>query len=237
MTTLLIPLVLLMAHAARTLDVETLTLCQQAVADAAPEGTRVVVEVLTSRVPRGCRVAQAQVRQPWQPGSTAWLTVSGLTQTSRGQPQPCQGDVLVRAEVTRLSLTLVRSVARGEPLTDAVSERWLEVKGNPITGRDIPPGVLPNVVASRPLSAGTVLDARHIMLRMPPAGTSVPVVLNSGALALRGVGTLVACTGLRACARLPNGKVVEGPWKDGALQMGATALATPSTSSGSAGLP
>jgi len=62
------------------------------------------------------------------------------------------------------------------------------------------------------------LEARHVQADGPLPGAPVTVVVNVAGLRVEQQGTAVGCPG-RACARLHNGRRVEGTFRDGVLEV------------------
>jgi hypothetical protein len=100
-----------------------------------------------------------------------------------------------------------RAVRSGELLAGAVKEMEKELRPGraPASTQE-----LTAAKAARALSSGQLVEAGHVELAGPAVGSSIRVVVRSGALAVTQTGRVVSCGRGRVCAVLPSGKHVDG---------------------------
>lgn len=173
-------------------------LVREALAAAAP-ALRVEVVDTGLALPPGCALAGVTAEPVRRSGVVA-LSLAG-----RG----CGGRGWARVRVYAPAWTTARAVKRGEPLAGAVQQAEREVLGDARLDA-VPQGAR----AAMSLSRGLVLEARHLRPEGPQPGTRVTVVVVVGALRIEREAVALACPG-RACARLDNGRRLEGTLVDG----------------------
>ncbi|GEJ59182.1 hypothetical protein [Anaeromyxobacter diazotrophicus] len=161
--------------------------------------------------PPGCAVARAEVPRPVLASGRAAVHLFGADAGGR----PCEAWAWARVRVTAPALVTSRDAAAGAPLEGAVETVRREV----LPGRR-PLFALPEGArAARALPAAAGLEEGDVRVG-PAPGAEVAVLLRAGALAVEQRGTALPCRAGRACALLPSGRRVEGPWHGGRIELG-----------------
>jgi flagella basal body P-ring formation protein FlgA len=158
----------------------------------------------------GCTPESAEVERPIDGSGRYGVKVSGpgcglATKLPRTTTPGVWGWATVNVFAPVLVTT--RSVRSGEALAGAVKELEKEVRPGRVPARFEELGT---AKAARPLAAGQLLEAAHVEVLGPVAGSPIRVVVRAGALAITQTGRVVPCGRGRTCAVLPSGKHVEG---------------------------
>jgi len=175
---------------------------------AAPAGDRVEVTEYRPTLPQGCAVDRAEVPQAVTASGRVPVHLEGRL----GSGQGCDGWAWARVRVVAPVLVTSRSLREGEPLAGAVATEQREL----VPGRLSLSELAPEVVASRPLPAGQLLEEKDLRYG-PPPGEPVVIVIQMGSLRVEEPGRAIPCVRDRACALTPAGKRVEGTWQGGRL--------------------
>jgi len=130
----------------------------------------------------------------------------------------CTVSAVARVRVFSRVLVTSRAVKAGESLEGAVTALEREqLDGSPrVTADALPQGA----VAARALAANTPLTTGHLREVGPQNGELIRVVVNLLGVRLVQEGHAARCASTGAiCARLPNGRRVEGIWLNGQLEV------------------
>ncbi len=166
---------------------------------ALPRG-RMAVESCSAALPRGCAEVGAEALRPVVASGPAPVRVRGL---SAGQA--CEATGWAQVRVFAPALRASRAIAEGEPLAAAAVAGEAEVTAGHRPLSELPAGA----IASRPIAAGSAIEAGHIRVG-PRPGDAVTVRLRVGEVALEQAGRALPCARGRGCALLPSGRRVEG---------------------------
>jgi hypothetical protein len=160
------------------------------------------VEAVGYRGAGRCAAVRAELERPIEASGSVSLRIEG-----RGPAgEACRGFAVAEARVYAPVWVANRALATGESLEGAAARVEREVQPG-----HAPLAVLaPGLAASRPVAAGTVLEAGLVEDPAWRSGAQVRVVIRSGALSLSQQGRVVSCGQGRACAQLPSGRRVEG---------------------------
>lgn len=171
------------------------------------KGLRVEVIDTHVGVEKGCAITRLIPDEAPRASGVVGLGVEGTD--ARGAR--CSGRGWARVRVFAPVWVTTRAVRSGESLDGAVVrvEKELGANLSPL------PAVAVGALARTSLAKGLVLEPRHVRDAGPGAGEHVLVVVELGAVRLEQDGVLVSCA--RPCARLANGRRVEGALVDGKL--------------------
>jgi len=125
----------------------------------------------------------------------------------------CQGFAWVTVRYFRHVYVAAANIPAGQPLNGALASVEQEIKMH----RDFLPSVPPKASARRLLQKGEVIMTGSVRMNGLEPGSPLNVSLISGLLRLTVTGTVIPCSGLRGCARLPSGKRVEGEMQGNTL--------------------
>jgi hypothetical protein len=117
--------------------------------------------------------------------------------------------------VTAAVFVTTRTLRAGDALDGAVRSIDQEIR----TGR-APAQVNAGSKAARAMSSGQLVEASHVELSGPSAGSPIKVLVRAGSLTIEQHGRAVSCGRGRVCAILPSGKHVEGSFEGGVLLVG-----------------
>jgi len=173
-------------------------------------GARTEVVELSGGLPAGCVLVRAEVRQPVTASGRLPVHLLGSSESGAS----CAGWAWARVRVMAPSLVTTRSLLEGAPLGGAVSLTEREVS----PGRPPLPELPEGATAARDLRPGIALDEPDYRVG-PRPGEPVTVLLRAGDLTAEQQGQAIACRRGRACALLPSGHRVEGPWHDGRIEL------------------
>lgn len=162
------------------------------------------LEILSWEPDASCAPLTAEIRQPIRGSGRVAVRLMG---------SDCDGWAWARVRILAPTWVASEAIASGDPLDGALTCQTLEVRAGRVPLTEVPTGA----VAARTISAGTVIEARHVRDDRPAPGEKVAVVVRSGALQLQQEGRLVPCGREKICALLPGGKKVEGRWDEGSL--------------------
>ena len=204
-------LTLLLASSAPT----PAALAREALVQAASaHGLRVEIVSTELRISSRCR-AQSAVAPKTLAGSRHFVRLEGAGPSG----SPCGGWAIVKAQFFERALVLTSEVAAGDVLDHLVVRRERPVSGTPRDAWKLTPGAR----ARRALAAGTVLRSSDVRRPGPQVGTSVPVQIVIGALAVSGRGVVVPCREPRVdadvCVRMRRGARLAGQLKDGIVEV------------------
>ena len=172
-------------------------------------GARATIVEYRETLQAGCSAIGALAVAPPDLSGRLTLRLTGRSEQGRS----CDGFASARAELLAPVWVVVRPIAAGAPLGDAIVREERPVQGIPGRVNDLTEGA----VAARALTPGTILEERLVRSPGPRPGETVPVVLRSGEISITQNGRLTPCLQGRSCATLPTGKRVEGRLVDGRL--------------------
>ena len=151
-----------------------------------------------------CNVREASLERPIEGSGRFPVKVSG-----RG----CTGWAWAEVKVYAAVLVTTRPVRAGDSLEGAVAEEERELRP-PL--REVATDVKGSR-ASRALGRGQIVDRSHLEAAGAAPGSTIKIVVRTGALQVVQTGRVVPCGRGRTCAVVPSGKHVEGEIVDGRL--------------------
>jgi hypothetical protein len=176
-----------------------------------PEATRIEVRRVAG-LPDDCLPSAVVPLSPVDHSGPVVVDVEDRT----GQ---CRARVVVDVRVERSVLVVSRPIEAQQVLADAVALSWREVSRHQQAVASLPDGA----IARRALMAGQLLVADDLATPGPTAGDAVKIVLRRGELRLvrSAVATPCAASTDRRlhCARLPNGRLVHGVFREGVIEL------------------
>ncbi|WP_373049413.1 hypothetical protein [Vulgatibacter sp.] len=158
---------------------------------------RVVVERYAPGSPGGCTATRAEAGAAIRGSGRVAVRLFGAG---------CSGWAWANVRVFAAAWVVDEPLSAGERLAGKVRREEREVRA----GNEPLASFPANAVAARSLPTGRVLEARHVRSRGSLPGTSVRVVLRTGAIEVESPARIVPCPGTAPCALLPGGKRVTG---------------------------